>query len=211
VSTERGHPAEGPPADERPGRLLTRPWLWALIVAAGFAIPLIKSLQAELPAPLPGLDGPSLELELVDETGQSHRLSDLRGRLAIVTGLPLVNEVERDATFDGLRRLRKRLRGLDKTVVYVVLCQGRDPAPLIELLDERKARKPVNLFLMDPGGRQLERLREAAGSPAATFLLVDRHGRVRGVYGETQAELDRLVGQTGELANWAAQDPPPAS
>jgi len=31
---------------------------------------------------------------------------------------------------------------------------------------------------------------------------------VRGVYGETQAELDRLVEQAGQLANWVEQDPP---
>jgi hypothetical protein len=202
-------PASAGPA--RPGALLTRPWLWALIVAAGFAIPLIKSLQAELPPPLPGADRPPLELELANETGARHRLSELRGRILVVTGLPLVNAVEREATFDGLRRLRRRLRGLDEALAYVVLCQGDDPAPLIGLLDEHKARRPDNFWLMDPGGRSMERLRDAAGSPTAAFLLLDRHGRVRGVYGESQAELDRLVGQAGELANWTAQDPPPAS
>ncbi|HZM01371.1 MAG TPA: hypothetical protein VFD43_14080 [Planctomycetota bacterium] len=186
---------------------LTSPWAWLLVLAVGFAIPLIKALRSELPPPLPGIDRPGQDSALPDETGASRSLSELRGRLVIVTALTLANAVERDAAFDGLRRLRKRLRGLGTEVAFYTVCSGGDAAGLGALLDAKKARRPTELYLLDAGGEEFARLAKAAGAASASFLLFDRHGRVRGAYGDSQDELDRLVEQTGQLANWVGQDP----
>ena len=200
-------------AGGRPGRwlrLLTSPWAWLLIVAIGFAIPLIKALRAEFPPPLPGMDRPGQDSTLPDDAGASRSLAELRGHIVVVTALTLANSVERDAAFDGLRRLRKRLRGLGTEVAFFTICSGGDAAALGALLDEKKARRPTELYLLDAGGEEFARLARAGGSASAAFLLFDRHGRVRGAYGDSQGELDRLVEQAGQLANWEAQDPAPS-
>lgn len=181
-----------------------------LLVALMFSVPLVKSLNKELPPRLPGEDGAALVLQLPGETGALFDIATVRGKVVVVTSLPMASGTARDETFDDLRRLRKRLRGLADAVHYVILCQGGDAAALTALLDERKARKPTVHYVLDDGRRELTRLLEAAEAPGASFLLLDRHGRVRGRYAETERDVDRLVTETGQLANWPGQDAPPA-
>lgn len=198
-------------SEPRAGRLLrvlTSPWAWVLIVAVGFCIPLVKALRSQLPPPLPGMQREAQESALLDDTGALRSLSELRGHLVIVTALTMANSVEQTAAFDGLRRLRKRLRGLGTEVAFFTICNGGDAAALGALLDEKKARRPTELYVLDPSDAEFARLAKGAGAASASFLLLDRHGRPRGAYGESQDELDRLVEQTGQLANWVAQDPP---
>ena len=193
----------------RPLPLLTRPWFWACAVGLLFCLPLLKSLTRDLPPELPGKDTPPLHFELPDLQGNPVTRESLAGRPAIVMALPLANRVERDAGFESLIRLRKRLRGLDKSVLFVVLAVGSDTASLREMLAARIGYKPVHVYLWDRDGATREELFRRAGSVSAEYLLLDRHGRVRGVYGRDEAERDRLVEQTGQLANWESQDPPP--
>lgn len=181
-----------------------------LVVGVMFSVPLVKSLRKEMPDRLPGEDTTPLVLQLPDETGAAFELASVRGRIVVLTSLPLANSTARDETFDGIRTLRKRLRGLADAVHYVVLCKGGDAAALSVLLDKRHARKPTVHYVLDAEGRELDRLRKAAGAPSAVFLLLDRYSRVRGVYADTPSDLDRLVTHTGQLANWPGQDPPPA-
>jgi hypothetical protein len=190
--------------------LLTRWWFWVGLVTLMFTVPRVKSLNRELPDRLPGEDGTPLVMQLPDETGTPFDLASIRGKIVIATTLPLASATARDETFDGIRRLRKRLRGMADAVHYVVLCHGGDTAGLIELLDERHARKPVMHYVLDPDTREWERLHEAADAHGADFLLLDRHGRVRGTYADMATDIERLITDTGHLANWAAQDLPPA-
>lgn len=181
-----------------------------LLVAFMFSVPLVKSLNKELPPRLPGEDGTPLVLQLPGPDGELFDLASVRGKVIVLTSLPMASATARDETFEGIRKLRKRLRGLADAVHYVILCQGGDTTGLIELLDDKKARKPTVHYVLDPDGRELLRLHEAAGAHGAAFMLLDRHGRNRGVYADMARDIDRLVTHTGELANWPAQDPPPA-
>ena len=209
----------------RPLPVLTRPWFWVLLVGALFGIPLIKGLGAKPPDPLPGMDREPSTFELPDEHGRRVALADLAGQIVLLGELPLANAAQSELAMRALGTLRMRLRGLGSAVVFVSLAHGGDAATLSALLDAWTARKPVNVFLLDEGRKVLERLRTEAGSPSADFLLYDTHGRLRGLYGlggreapssdaggaawdaAHQAEIDRLVQQTGQLANWAGSDP----
>lgn len=196
-------------APRRPLPILSRPWFWVLLIGALFSVPLIKGLGAERPEPLPGWDAEPLTLRLPDETGRETTLTDLSQHLVLVTDLPLANAVASDEAFARLRTVRKRLRGLGDAVVYLVLAHGGDVPALLRLLDRMTAHKPSNVFLLDEDRTTLDRLREQAGSPAADWILLDRHGRARGVYGPGEAEVDRLAADAGALANWIGEDPEP--
>lgn len=202
-------PSDPSPLPPRPLPVLGRPWFWVLLIGTLFTVPLWKSGQAELPPVLPGADRDPLTFELPDETGAPVSLDLLEGHLKVITELPLASGDQTEATFAGIRRLRKRLRGLGSMVVYVVLCKGGDGADLSALLDAKTARKPVNVFLLDPEGQTAADLRLLAGSQTADFFLADRHGRLRGLYANTESDLDRLVAHCGQLANWPDSDPPP--
>jgi peroxiredoxin len=165
-----------------------------------------------------------MEFELPDEHGKLVSLANLAGYLVIVTELPLANGQVRETTMRGVRALRKRLRGLGSTVVFVSLCHGGQAADLTALLDTWTARKPVNVFLLDDERAVMDELRAYGRSPSADWFLIDRHARIRGAYGveeaeaslvgdalarntaANRAEVDRLVYQAGQLANWMGSD-----
>ena len=48
-----------------------------------------------------------------------------------------------------------------------------------------------------------------AGSADASLFLLDRHARLRGVYGDGPDEADRFARESGMLANWVGSDPEP--
>ncbi len=208
------HPARGAgeplTAARAPLALLQRWWFWAGLLALLWAFPLLKSLSADLPARLPGEQGPPLDLALPDEQAGTLRLSDLRGRVLVLTELPLAEANARDTTWERLVRLRKRLRGLDQVLHYVVLAQGGDAADLSGWLEQHRAPRPELHFGLDEGGAAAARLGGLARAPSAEFFLIDRHGRIRGAYGGSPPEIDRLVEDAGHLANWSGQDLQPS-
>lgn len=199
--------AEPSPTAPRPLPWLAKPWFWLLFVGTLFSVPFVKNMNATLPEPLPGMNGAALNFTLPGEDGVEVSLSDLAGHLLVITELPLASGTQTEATFAGIRRLRKRLRGLGSTVAFVVLCHGGSPSMLTQLLDEKVARKPVNVFLLDEDGARRSWLRREAGSQSADFFLLDRHARLRGLYENTEADIDRMVMHAGQLANWLDSDP----
>jgi hypothetical protein len=214
-----GHPPH--PARRDPGQVLSaargplpilqRWWFWAALIAALWCFPLYKSLTAPLPPRLPGEDGPPLSATLPDELGGTTDLSLLHNRVLVLTTLPLAEAHARDVTWEELVKLRKHLRGLDKALEYVIFAQGGAAEDLKGWLDEHRAPRPELHFAIDADGAAWRRLAEQAGAPSAEFLLLDRHGRVRGTYGADPADIDRLIEQTGQLSNWIGEDrqPPP--
>ena len=202
-------PDDAPPtaASER-SRLLGRPIFWVLLIGVLWSLPLIKSLTTEMPEMLPGIDEDPLEFEVVDDTGREITAEDLRGHLLVIAEMTLANADAMNETFDDLRNLRKRMRGLGHAALFVVFCHGGQPSDLTALLDERKARKPANVFVLDPDRSVFEDVRVQARSRSASFIITDSHGRVRGVYGPEEEDRNRMLGALGQLANWRASDPP---
>jgi len=193
------------PAGEA-SRFVATPWFWAVLLGLAFLMPIFKALRAELPDAPPYLSEP-LELALRDAEGEPFALSDLRGRLVIATGVPLASETAAHDAIDELVSLQKRLKGVVDVMAYLMLAHGGGTDALGELLDSRTLRKPGNVPAWDAGREALTRLREEAGSRTADFLLIDRHGRLRGAFAADDASIDALVLQTGLLANWTAADP----
>lgn len=205
---------EPAPLKRGPG-VLARPWFWLLVIGGLWAVPLVKSLTAELPPPLPGIDEAPLELALPADDGRAVTLTDLAGHLVVLRAFPLADEGRVDQELGRLHELRGRLRGLGSAVVFVLVTSGASRAELVALLDERNARKPTQLFLHDESGAAWERLLAAARVddvvPPPDALLLDRHARVRGVYGADRRAVDRLVREAGQLANWPGSDPSPTA
>ncbi|MGQ0553308.1 MAG: hypothetical protein ACT4PU_08820 [Planctomycetota bacterium] len=158
---------------------------------------------------LPGLETAPLDTQLPDAQGTLVSLAALRGQITLVGALPLGDALRQGTALESLIALRRRLRGLGNTVNFVLLCSGGDPKQLEDFLVAQRVHRPNQIFLADEGSRQMLSLATAAGSPSADWLLLDRHGRARGVYDDSEAGRDSLVAETGQLANWAAQDPPP--
>jgi hypothetical protein len=105
--------------------------------------------------------------------------------------------------------LRKRVRGLSPVVTFAVFVRVGDSEALSLYLDEKRARKPSNVFLLDEDGTGFGNMVERGGDPEARFFLLDRHGRMRGAYRVDTPGMDQLAEEAGQLANWIGSDPPP--
>ena len=190
--------------------LAGRWWFWALLLAFMWSVPLVKSLSSELPPPLAGYDREPLQLSLRTEADEDVSLRDLGGYLLLVGELRLSDAEQASKAVDRLNEIRDRLRGLGSAVVHLLLVEGGGRGELAALVEERKIRKPQHVFLFDEGGAAWRELVGAEGSgPDAAYLLLDRHGRLRGAYPDVPEEIDRMVREAGQLANWPGQDPPP--
>ncbi len=201
--------ASGQSDPGRPLAVLTKPWFWVLFIGSLWGLPLLRALSAELPDPVPGYEGTAVSGSFRDEFDRQVELTDLHGHLIIVAELPMVEEKARASSFEDLRVLRKRVRGLSPVVAFAVMVSGGDTRTLSQFLDEKRARKPSNVFLIDESGRGFQALRQQGGNPDADYLLLDRHGRIRGTYTAGETGMDQLATDAGQLANWIGSDPAP--
>jgi len=197
------------PETNPPLAILTRPWFWVLFVGAFWSIPLFKSIGAEWPEPLAGFERSPEVRQYVLADGRGVSLAELRNQLVIASVLDLSTPESSRRTFEAFRENRSRVRGLSSLVIQLVLVQGADLEGLELFLEEKTARRPNNLYVLDAEGDELLALRRMADSPTATTFLFDRHARLRGFYGGSEAELDRFARETGILANWIGSDPEP--
>jgi len=197
------------PDTNPPLAIMTRWWFWVLLVGTFWSFPLFKSLGAEYPDPLPGFDRAPEQREFTLADGRSVRLVELENQLVVVSTLDLVTPLAASRSFEAFRERRSRLRGLGPLVVHLVLVRSAEPDELDRFLDEMTARRPNNLFVLDDKNRELTAFRESAESTDASLFLLDRHARLRGVYGDGPDELDRFSRESGMLANWVGSDPEP--
>lgn len=184
------------------------PLFWILLIGGLWALPLFRSLNATLPEPLPGSDSTPLSLQVIPTEGGELGLSKLSGHLLLLSDLPLANAVTTEASFAKLRGLHMKLRAMAPLLRYLVYCHGGSKEDLKALLDRKTARKPSHDFLLDPNREGWDEILRQAQSPSAHYLLIDRHGRLRGIYGGETTEISRLVREVGQLGNWVGQDPP---
>lgn len=188
--------------------IFTRVWFWALILCGFWVFPLYKSINVDFPDPVPGFDRQAEVFTLQAESGEEVTCADLAGHLLVIQSLDFGSPDSAEREFTSFRERKKRLRGLGSLLIHVILVQNAQPGPLAAFLDEKTARKPNNLFLLDEGGLTLAALRASASSPGADDVIVlDRHGRLRGAYGLTEAEGNRMAQDMGSLGNWLGSDP----
>ncbi|MFT4538769.1 MAG: cytochrome oxidase Cu insertion factor (SCO1/SenC/PrrC family) [Planctomycetota bacterium] len=196
--------------DSTPGRwseIMTKPWFWFILLGAFWLFPLIKGLGVELPDPVQGADRMPEVFELEQEDGRRVRCADLAGHLVIIETLDFESPAQLEQEFASFRARKKRWRGLSSLVLHIVLAQNADKATLSAFIDKKTARKPNTIYAFDEGGKVLASLQEAAGVPVASVYVLDRHGRLRGSYGFTEAEGDRMAQDLASLANWVGSDP----
>ncbi|MFT7669508.1 MAG: hypothetical protein ACI8X5_002211 [Planctomycetota bacterium] len=197
-------PAENPSLFRR---IVGSLWFWGIAISCLWAMPLYKSLSLDFPDPVGGFDREAESFQLTTEGGEQVTVADLAGHLLVVRVLDLGTPQSSESDFTAYRVSRKRLRGLGSLVMNIALVQNGQPGTLSQFITEKTARRPNNLFLLDEEGATLLALCNSAGVAEASAFVLDRHGRLRGSYGPTEAEQNRMSQDLGSLANWAKSDP----
>jgi protein SCO1/2 len=192
----------------RVGRLVSRPWFWAVAIATLFAFPLVRSLMRDPPR-LPPVMGQLPYFALTDERGEIWNSRALDGRVW-VAGFLVVDRPGSDAT-RTMEELEKRMRKLADAfhLVTVTLDPEHDtPARLTDWARSHHANPRRWTFLTGPRP-EVERLAQAFSAmafgtapPEARLALVDAHGRIRGAYDPSQKDaVEQLVFDAALLVN----------
>ncbi|MFT7485938.1 MAG: hypothetical protein ACI9F9_001790 [Candidatus Paceibacteria bacterium] len=187
---------------------MSKPWFWMLLIGTVWTLPMIKSLGASFPEPPPGFDRAPEAFELIDAEGRQVSSQDLAGFLLVVQSLDLGDPVQAEKDILAFRVIKRQLRSMAPILIHIVMTKGADQKQLIAFLDEWTARKPGNLFLLDHGGTEFARLVENGHLDGTRTLLLDRHGRLRGAFKESEEAAARLARLMTLLGNWEGCDPP---
>ena len=223
---------DAPPSPaERPvpitARLVQKPWVWAVVMAFLFGVPIYRSMTRRLTAS-PMVLGGLPAFTLTDQRGQPFGSRELAGKIWVADFIftscqgvcPLLSE--------RMAEIGKRARhlGPDFHLVSISVDPERDtPARLAEYGARYGANPIAWSFLTGPEqaiqATVVDGFKVGAGkerSPGATadggpgfweifhgenLVLVDRQLRIRGYFPATAEGLDKLMDAVGRVANGA--------
>jgi hypothetical protein len=188
---------------------------WATFVGVLFALPLGRSLARSLP-PAPPVLGQVQSFVLHDQYGRSYGDEQLRGHVWVLTSLPPETASTYAQAVETVRNVIHRAKNLGATFHMVTL--GPDAGLGADAQTEAERRSVVEKYCSSAqlwsylGGsaEEVPRARHAMldslgvfadSSPPHDLTLVDGRGRIRGVYGTDKASIDRLMQDTGYIAN----------
>ena len=201
-------------------RLVGSRLFWALFLAAGFTLPLVRSILRPLPVP-PPIVGSFPAFSAVDESGRPLTNATLAGRIVILE-FASVDAVRAGSPF---ARLQTRVRNTGNAVHLVTFLRGdTDPGSLAELARQSHAGTWRWSFAVEPfvgstsdasprpagGVNALEAAAAAAARETSLdgkLVLLDTRGRIRRVAPPTKENLDAMMRDIGLLANLPDQLP----
>ncbi len=182
---------------------------WAAFIGALFALPIGRSLARTLP-PAPPRLGQVEPFELDDQYGSKVGSEQLKGHVWMLTFLPPEGAPGHAAAVETTRQLIHRTKNLG--ALFHVVTLPTDPKAA-----SREDRKAViekycssSQLWSYLGGTEEEVSRaesrilgavSAGTPPPTTIALVDARGSVRGVYESDPSSIDRLMQDTGYVAN----------
>ncbi len=199
-------------------RLLIKPWFWFFASIILFAVPIVRTLNRELPPPLPILYTLP-DYKLVDENGESFGSNDLNGKPYIAnfhfTSCPSVcPEIMKETQV-----IQKRVKGLGTKVGIVSFSVDPEtdtPKKLFKHARELHANPYVWKFLTGSDSELrkviVDGFKVAMGQKETSddlydiahsqkFFLVDSKGRIRAMYSNNKKEINKMMIDLGLVVN----------
>lgn len=199
-------------------KLVLKKSFWALLVIFGFTFPLVKSIFRELPPELPILYKLNSYV-LTDENGKEFGSNNLKGKVYIAnfafTSCPTICPDLMKKT----QIIQKRIRGLgDRAaiVTFTVDPETDTPQTLFKYARELNANPYIWSFLTGPEEKLKDLINNGfkvpLGEKAQTeniydithsgkFVLVDGKNQIRGYYGDSKQDINKLMIDLGLLVN----------
>ena len=199
-------------------RMVRRPTFWLLFWVIGFSYPLVRSVNRDLPEPLP-VYYQLPQYELVNEFNKPFGSNDLEGKVYIAsfafTSCPTVCP----GLIKKLQKIHKRIRGLRGAVTmvtYTVDPKTDTPKVLFNYARKLQTNPQLWTFLTGQEGDVKNLLVDGFKVPkgdreyaknvydiahSQKLVLVDRKGQIRGYYSTDKDSINKLMIDTGLLAN----------
>jgi protein SCO1/2 len=207
--------------------MVQSPLLWFIFVFVGFSYPIYRSLNRELPPPLPVLFQLP-KYQLTNSFGQPFGSDDLKGRSYIANFIFTSCPTTCPAQMEKTQEIQKRVRGLgtkigivsfsvdpenDTPKVLHKYARNLSANPHVWTFLTAKDRNQIHDLLVDGFKVPMGELEEVEGVVdrekvtvwdivhSERFALVDSQGQVRGYYSTTQSDIDKLMIDVGLLVN----------
>ena len=211
-------------------RLVQGRAFWPAVLLPLFAWPIYRSVNRELPPPLPGLHRVP-EFSLTDGFGRPFGSDDIRGKVAIASFMFTSCPTTCPALMETMQVVQKRVRGLGRNIAllsFTVDPENDTPRVLHRHARSLGANPHVWRFLTGPGdalrellvggfrvpmGDGREPVTGRVGDREVTvwdivhtgkLVLLDGDRRVRGYYSTDDASVDGLMIDVGLLHNRSA-------
>ncbi|MFT6068938.1 MAG: protein SCO1/2 [Bacteriovoracaceae bacterium] len=207
-------------------RLIRKPLFWVLFCSLSIALPVIKTINRELPPELPVLfDVP--EFNLTNQYGKPFGSKDLKGKIYLANFLFTTCPSTCPALVNQLKVVQKRVRGLGQKVAIVSFTvDPKHDTP--EVLKKYAKKNRTNPFVWTWLTGEIPELKKLLiggykvpmgdgenfegkvdGEDVSLWdiahtnkiVLVDVAGRIRGYYGTDLDGVNKLMIDLGLLAN----------
>ncbi len=199
---------------------------WVVFIFFGFAVPVYKSLNRELPAPLPVLKQLP-NFELTNSFNKPFGSKDLDNRIYIANFIFTNCPSSCLRLTAEMQKIQKRVRGLGKKVALVSFSvdpitdtpevlykyarkRHANPHVWTFLTGEKDKMKSVIISGFDVPMGELEEVEGLLDGNSVTmfdiahtekFVLVDDKGNIRGYYDSTKDSINQLMIDVGLLVN----------
>ena len=191
--------------------LVGRWWFWALLVSALFALPLVRVFSRDPPV-LPPVRGQAPEFTLTRETGVPFGSRDLANKVWVVSRFVSEDETP---SMKAMLHLQRHMRKLGDAfmLVSIVVDPARDTQQVLADAAKHHQTNPRRWALCTGPVDELKRIRselQIDPSRRATdpLVLIDAHGRIRGVYDlgsgtadDAKSTLEQLIYDAALLVN----------
>lgn len=207
-------------------RLVRNKLFWIFFFLMTFSYPIYRSINRELPAPLPKL-GIVPEFTLTNEFGKPFGSNDLKGRIYMASFMFTSCPTTCPGLIERMKVVQKRVKGLGQKVALlsITVDPAHDkPEVLNKFARKNKAnpyvwhfltgkRSQLKELLLDgfkvPMG-EMEPVEGVVGSETVNLMdiahteklvLVDEQGEIRGYYSTDQIGMNKLMIDVGLLVN----------
>ncbi len=199
-------------------KLVMKKSVWLTFVLVGFALPLIRSFNRELP-PLPPVLYKLPQYEMTNQFGESFGSKNLKGKVYIAnflfTNCATTCTMIMNASLNLQNRI-KNLKSVASLVTFTVDPVNDTPNVLLKYSRDWKVNpsnwnfltgteEQVNSLLLDGFKVPIDPQRESGTvydiAHSEKFVLVDQKGRIRGYYSSSKEDMNQLIRDTGLLVN----------
>ncbi len=199
-------------------KLVLSKLFWVLSVSFFFGYPIIRSVQRELPNPLPVI-AEVPEFSFIDENDKTFGSKDLKGKVYIANFMFTSCQTSCPLLLKRVQKVQHRLRGvIDRAAIvsFTVDPKVDSPKVLFEKAREYKANPSVWRFLTSSEDEVKKLLVDGFKVPVGEkqlagnvwdvahsnkLVLVDQKGRIRGYYDTDDKSINHLMIDTGLVIN----------
>ena len=191
---------------------------WVLFISFGFIFPIARVLTRELPQPLPKY-GVLPEFSLITEDNLNIQKKDLLGKVSVAQFVFLSCPTVCKKNMEQMKKIQKRVRGLGSKIALLSITvdpENDSPDKMFKKARSLKANPFVWKFITGDKSKieslLVDGFKVPMGNKSYTnsiydiahsekYVVIDQNGSIRGYYGKSKDDINKMMIDIGLLIN----------